>query len=558
MQVVNNSDAFNAPTGTGAVIFDYPNEQPLDILLKANQDIDNWNKARAQRALQDRERRAKMFADLDFSVKGALPQDIRDVIQPAVNEAFDYFAKNVAPLDESSPEYAKNLVEFKRKKANAEYLVGESVNHQGQFAELQKPLDPTKVDIDAAHTDAAIAKMLPLDKRIDYLNRIGSLIKPRKESLDEIILEGIKTTTQHPTTTSVTEEKVGGNNISIETTETVPYSKAVEFANGWLNNNFKGFKDKIYGRVDEWLQKGADANGMPIDPNAKYYYDKAATYTGANGEKYTPAELYAADEIYKYNSRNVAKQKLGEDPYASSYLSALGKRDVEDQDGAALVDLVSGIYTGKPELFHPKKVTINGKEFNAVATDALNSYSLGTFPVVDDNKVVGNADNNILETLKAQDGRVFVKTTETYNRSLTDPEFAKFPYIRFNSATELYNAIGAGLPADKKEKIMNGGKRYAEKKGAYNGGMGFNAEKIAPVSATDKNKFNAYFGQVVNVVPNPTSSAVPTRQELDAAKGASPKKQIKKTDIAAKAKAAGYTVAEYTDLLNKKGVEIIN
>ena len=42
MQIVNNSDAFNAPSGVGAVIFDYPKEQPLDILLKADDDLDKY------------------------------------------------------------------------------------------------------------------------------------------------------------------------------------------------------------------------------------------------------------------------------------------------------------------------------------------------------------------------------------------------------------------------------------------------------------------------------------------------------------------------------------
>lgn len=518
MQVVNGSTPFQTPTsGVGAVIFDYPNAQPLDMLLKANQDIDNWQKQKAAKAMLDAKERAKMFADIKFDSKGALAQDISEVITPAANDAFEYAAK-VFSLDPSSPEFRQGMVELKRKQANVQFLINESVNHKEQFAEVNKPLDPTKVDVDETNTLAASARILPLPERIGFLKKTGSIIKPKKESLDEIIIAGTKEATTHPTTIGLDVENIKGHYVSKETTETLPYEKSAQLASGWINNNYKGFKDKIYNKFSDWMLAGTDANGMPADPNAAFYYDKAQKFTGPNGEKYTPQELYAADQIYKYNAKNIERKGIGADAYQQEAAKRAAGFDADAREGGALVDLISGVFQGKPQLYKPKKVVINGQEKDAVVTDALNSYKLGTFPVtgkdIDGNVGVENVDNNILETIRSADGKIYVKTTETFYKSQSDPKIASFPYIMFNNEAELYNAVGGGLPEDKREKIMNAGREYAKKLGAYTDATSFDGAKIANITPAEREQMNSKYGIAIEMVKNPTQSAAPTKQQL--------------------------------------------
>ena len=199
------------------------------------------------------------------------------------------------------------------------------------------------------------------------------------------------------------------------------------------------------------------------------------------------------------------------------------------------------------------------------------NYSIG--------KTADGKDNPILEVIRTENGKLHVMTANDLEREMertktydeTSKEFVYDPkkyqdtrlYKTYDNVTQLWNAI------NKTESLGSGGLRFADiKKARIGDGVSIDEKKlVGELTPEQKQKRDEVYGKKLSYVSIPKTESAEKILGGKAKDGTQPpktepkgavKKEIKKADIPAKAKAAGYTVAEYTKLLTDKGIKIID
>jgi hypothetical protein len=514
--------------GIGAVIFDRPQYDPQTMALKVQGDLENWAKEKQAEAAKKKAETDKLIADLNFDDKGAFPDDV-DYFKEGKNKLIDAQAKLDA-TDPNSPEWNKNYREAQRVRDWYKSDVTSSSGQWGEFKKIKEQFDadPNKYDKDKFDQWVASVRVTRDPQKRSELFKINPLQAP-KEELEDLTIEMIKKGKDagviSPTNVKRSYGKTPtGEDIMIEQTELFPEEKRVSIAADWISNNGK-IKDAV-------LEKFSAAPQSDID----YYTQKASQLSQKYGKNFKPYDIWYSDSIEKYDTQGEKSTQLGYSPerqQEAQYKWGEGKK-LQNQ-GAGLLEAVSGAFQGKPQYLQPIK-TYAG--YDAVGIKGLSGYNIGTY-TYSDKDGVKDVPNKILEVVRTKDGRLMVMTSKSLydeqirtaeNNTLnTDPkkmETARL-YIPYDNVTQLFNDIATGhFGKDGGEQIKVGAKEYATKFGGYNDATAFDAAKVVPLSKEEQEKRDEIYGMKVKRVvveggeafpPNKTKQQQP-KAETKAAK----------------------------------------
>ena len=247
------------------------------------------------------------------------------------------------------------------------------------------------------------------------------------------------------------------------------------------------------------------------------------------------------------------------------------KLSAKSKEGSVLPITVANFYTGDPKLNKVFPYNLGAKTFfdgTAIPANMINTPVYGTqslnvpmrpFKGVTKGKITEGGKEKIVEypdtelqpnalevILHAKDGRALVQTTESRRNYLN--KIGETPFIRMESPAELMEYLGNNLKASADATgtdVLSAANLFLQETG--NGNIsGFDVYKVHPLTKQEEEQKKANMKAAGLVVDEPVAQS--TKPVA---------KQIKAADIAAKAKAAGYTDAEYRKLLIDKGIQII-
>ena len=561
MQVVKTqpTGAFTqGGAGIGAVIFDKPQYDPLTISMKMQSALERWGEKRQKEAELEKATTEKLVADLKFDQKGIYDRDEQYFID-GKDKLLDAQQKLLS-MPKDSPEWKKayydtrNLQEKYKVEVEASKTQKEAIK-----AALDKfYTDPKKyngkkfnewlANVRVASTPMEREKALGVnpfeEPKVGLVEATNDLLKKGKESG---YIAPQKVTREWGKTPE-------GERTMIEITELLPEQKRYELAKNWM--------------ADERVSNGVNEEFTKLPDVAKQYYiDKATQRSNKDGTVYSPQEEFYGSWLETYNIRNSQESGMGYSPMQQANADIYKSMKEEEREGAYLLTAIASAFNGDPNMLQPSK-TRSGKD--AVFVKGIDGkFSIGKTPE-------GN-DNIILEVIRTENGKLHVmtandllaekertKTVDAEDNVAYDP--SKFQdtrlYKTYDNVTQLWNSI------NKSEKIGAGGLRFADAKKARIGdGVSIDEKKlVGELTPEQKQKRDEVYGRKKEIVNVRATSAEQTlggkvktdgQQPKAETKGAA-KKEIKKADIAAKAKAAGYSVAEYTKLLTDKGIKIID
>lgn len=557
MQVVKTqpTGAFTeGGAGIGAVIFDRPQYDTQTIALKVAADLDDWGKQK-QKEKQDAQKVTDaLVSDLDFDTKGIYDKDegyfkdgrakLRDAMM------------NLAKYDPSSQEWKKVYGEADKAKRQYSTEVDASINQKSVIADyIAKFKDG---DYDSTVFNEWLAGIRTANnpmERQKWLSK-NPLVKPR-QNLEDLTLAKIESGKKGgviaPTKTKRTYGKSpSGEDIMIEQEELFPEDKRISLASDWISND-PAIKDSVFQKFSEI---------SPIE--VEHYTKKAEELSKKYNRTFKPYDAWYMDRIEKYDVPTEKATQLGYTPERTEAAQwNYGEGMKLKQQGAGLLEQISGAFMGKPEYLQPIKSELG---YDVIGVKGLNGYKIGEYQYQDANGVIQSAPNSILETIRTKDGRIAVMTTSTKlnakAKAGTGQMETKDLYIIYDNVTQLFNDIATGhFGKDGGELIKKGGIEYATPIGGYNDATAFTADKIVKMKPEDISKRDKIYDQTVVFKPVTGGQPFPaqtTKQPAQQQPQGGAKKEIKKADIPAKAKAAGYTVAEYTKLLTDKGIKIID
>lgn len=424
MQVVNGSTPFQTgQSGVGSVIFDYPKEQPLDMLLEANKDIDTYNKAKALKIAQDTKARQQMFANIKFNTKGALPQDIQNTIAPKANEVYD-LATKVFALPQNSPEFAQGMIELKRKQDEVEQLTNASNGFKDLFLEGHKPFDPNKVNVDHTNTNFALLAAAPLEKRSALLEAMGGTpIVPNKTSFFDILKKDYK---QLPKSEEIVKDAKGSAVI-----EKLPNGEQLFTKEKGLNEEAVTNLGLSYFNSPSSVDKAtSEYNDLQTtDPVLKTSLEQEAKLRGVS-----PIRVYIEDNIRKLPKES--KKERVVEGYAYKKSLNEGYKNKEKQDNAKyLLEQLGNMKTGADAAYN-----IPGLSANKNADPSLGTIPLSTGKEIKYGNTLRGTNAGIFsyETTDAQGNRHSdVKQNALLGNKWVDGK----PYIQ--TSESMYNIGGA-------------------------------------------------------------------------------------------------------------------
>lgn len=431
MQVVNNSDAFNAPTGTGAVIFDYPKTQPLDILLEANNDLDKYRLAKAHKVAQDTALQKQLIGNISFDTKGALPQDIAEYIQPASEKVFD-LASKVYALDPSTPAFKQGMVELNRAKMEAQMLTQESARHKEMFAPFNNPLDPDKVDVDASHALLAQAQALPLPKRIEFMKAHPALMVENKTSLFDMLQKDYK---DLPKSEEIVKDDKGNAVI-----ENLPSGEKIYTKNkGFTEEDISNLGTVNFNSPSRVTRATNEYNGLATaNPALKASLDQEAKLTGKS-----PIQVYIEDQLRKL-PRAVTKDKVNEGYVFKKSVDAGFADKKQEDDAKYILEQLGNSMNGNDSAYNvsvPPKTVPQGIVPTTVATTFGHPIPTATTPEVKYGNTLRGTNAGVF-SYQYKDANGQVKTDVKPNVILGSKWIGGKPYIQ---TAESVNNVGGSL-----------------------------------------------------------------------------------------------------------------
>lgn len=556
MQVVNGSTPFQTPqSGVGSVIFDYPNQQPLDMLLKANEDLDKFAIRRQAVKAANQKTTNDLLAGLTLKPDGAMLQHV-PYFKEKGNKIFEAAAKTLAKYngDLSTPEAQRAWLEnVQMPSQQFEVEVKGSQNLGNVLEKVRTELNtkPDDWEQDASHTNIALLRTTPPDQLFKDAQNVNpdNLLVRRNKSYQSLVANRLKELPRKPA--SVPNEKgelfsvqtTGtGKDVMIQQTETLPINDAVELLRG-----FDADKDMMDAANADWSK----VKGTPAED---YYLKLAADYQSQGLPINDAFQAFRLKNIELNNQKDKQLTSLGENMYAKK---ALGDKDELDS-ARGLYDNVVKMFAGdpqfiKPDYYNSKRTKVDGtneeKKIFGTGVSGLEGRQLGQFIISEDGKT---APNIIVKAFRNPDGQIGVITAESqalYEAGATpDPvRFFKTPY---NLITALVNgAPSEGKDITKTDKLLgNINKVEAEYRNKYGNNWeaqaGLTPEQIAKRDEIRKTQWTP----TVNNKP----VAQPVVQPKTTAPKTQAKKQYTKAELTAKAKAAGYTYNEYYDLVKDK------
>jgi hypothetical protein len=464
MQVVNNSDAFQADTGTGAVIFDYGNKTPLDILLKADDDFDRFNIRKQAVRAQNKKTTDDLLKDLKLNDNGIMLQHTpyfkekgREIYETAAGVMKKYNG------DLSTPEAQREwMLSVQLPSQQFETEVKGSVNLGGTLEKVRGELNskPDDWSQDDSHAKIAELRLTPPDKLFANAESINpdNLLVPRKKSYQSLIVgklkdekivpENVKDEKGNYVSTYTTPE---GKVNSVQQTETISLNKAANLMMAYDTD-----ADVMDAANADWSKvQGTNAE--------KYYTDLAATYQEQGLPVKDAFDAFRLQGIYLHNQKDKQLSSLGDNMYAKQ---ALGDKE-EMESARGLYDNITRMFAGDPQFIEPsyydsertgldadgKPATGEArKEKNkmfATGVKGLEGRQLGNF--ITQNKA-GDAKptpNIITKAFRDPQGRVAVVTVES--QMLYENGAIPQPYIVYKTPYSLLTALISGAPSEGKD-----------------------------------------------------------------------------------------------------------
>ena len=392
----------------GAVIFDKPQYDTMQVAMKVNDDLENLALRRAAQAEKQKAESAKLVADLNFDSKGAFPDDT------------DYFKQGAEKLKQqvtdlygyptNSAEYNKKLQEAELAKSWMQSDVNESAKQWEQYKDSWAKFNPEKHDQKKFNEWNAKVRLArtpeqrrELFKESPLVDRVGNF----QQMLGERMAKGLYKPTK--------VEKSAYDPIKgtvIESTEEYTPQNIIDNARAIIS----GDEDML-----ESAQKGLNE----LKAKSSLLYDQINNEAKQLG--IDPVELYTRKQL----QNSVNKKFELKNPAWSPAQEAAAKYEYDQKKEEGMVNFVieqgGNLLNGNPESFTIGGVTPKGFEegqFNwdtPIYSDQFQGWKAGNFtvrtPLTDDNgNVVGEdlqSKPNYVLGWKYEKGVPYIKTDES-------------------------------------------------------------------------------------------------------------------------------------------------
>jgi len=524
------------PSGVGSVYFG----APVDLLAQQERQGDDLARAiqySEQKKLTKRKIASDMVGDLKVDFNGIMDTDAPYFKQKASELAGLYAQAIQSGQDPSNPAFTEANTKFQ---AAMNGLMAEVNGSKAQKVLLQDvavKYDPNK------HDDSTLQKMgdfrlaTPTERQ-----KINLGLIPKKESYLEMVAPIAKDIKPEIENTLLKGGILGEQ----KTTTYLPDEKIVSIVDATPTMVEKAWRDAPQGRQDKYLAQQL-TNGV-VDQDLAV--EKAKKQMAIDDLKTLQA---VQNDIQIHGETEAQKQGV--------------KLSAKAKEGSVLPITVSTFATGDPKFNKVFPYNIGAATFfdgtpipaNLINTPVYGTQSfnppIGTFKGVTrikDEKGVfdkpdGEAQPNAIEVaVHGKDGKLMVQTTESRRNYLN--KIGNTPFLFFNSPAELMQYAGMKLKASgdaTATDVLSSANLFLQQ--TNNGSIsGFDPFKVHPLTKQEQEQRGANMkaaGLVTEEAPKQTAKPAA--------------KQIKAADIPARAKAAGYTDAEYKKLLIDKGIQII-
>lgn len=373
MQVVNGSTPFQTPnSGTGAVIFDYPKEQPLDMLLKANDDLDKFYLRKQQALAANKKTTEDLMKGVKLNEAGLMYKDVPEISKLS-NQIYENAWKIHAKYngDLTTPAAQREWIENVQLPQQQAQLLIEGSKHVGSVldkagTELMTNYD--KHEQEASQVNIASILATPISQLVQNKDKITpyNVLVPKKT---DILEKTIKQLTQIPVSENA------GSQITLPSGEhAIPVVKArtPEQLNTLATAHYNNTEDregwevlynkepsqsltayKILAGAETTANKAAGSNEVG-DPLKYYIQDKVKNLSGKGttltNTSYDPTTL----ERYKTAEENKANEGMWQGLYQAingnpkAYNTIGTQQDVNGLQVGATANMISTVGTGKP------------------------------------------------------------------------------------------------------------------------------------------------------------------------------------------------------------------
>jgi len=528
------------PSGVGSVYFG----APVDLLAQQERQGDDLARAiqySEQKKLTKRKIASDMVGDLKVDFNGIMDTDAPYFKQKASELAGLYAQAIQSGQDPSNPAFTEANTKFQ---AAMNGLMAEVNGSKAQKVLLQDvavKYDPNK------HDDSTLQKMgdfrlaTPTERQ-----KINLGLIPKKESYLEMVAPIAKDIKPEIENTLLKGGILGEQ----KTTTYLPDEKIVSIVDATPTMVEKAWRDAPQGRQDKYLAQQL-TNGV-VDQDLAV--EKAKKQMAIDDLKTLQA---VQNDIQIHGETEAQKQGV--------------KLSAKAKEGSVLPITVSTFATGDPKFnkvfpynigaatfFDGTPIPANYINAPVYGTQSFNT-PIGTFKGVTKGKIVENGAEKIVDyedsaaqpnaievAVHGKDGKLMVQTTESRRNYLN--KIGNTPFLFFNSPAELMQYAGMKLKASgdaTATDVLSSANLFLQQ--TNNGSIsGFDPFKVHPLTKQEQEQRGANMkaaGLVTEEAPKQTAKPAA--------------KQIKAADIPARAKAAGYTDAEYKKLLIDKGIQII-
>lgn len=524
------------PSGVGSVYFG----APVDLLAQQERQGDDLARAiqySEQKKLTKRKIASDMVGDLKVDFNGIMDTDAPYFKQKASELAGLYAQAIQSGQDPSNPAFTEANTKFQSAMNGLMAEVNGSKAQKVLLQDVAVKYDPNK------HDDSTLQKMgdfrlaTPTERQ-----KINLGLIPKKESYLEMVAPIAKDIKPEIENTLLKGGILGEQ----KTTTYLPDEKIVSIVDATPTMVEKAWRDAPQGRQDKYLAQQL-TNGV-VDQDLAV--EKAKKQMAIDDLKTLQA---VQNDIQIHGETEAQKQGV--------------KLSAKAKEGSVLPITVSTFATGDPKFNKVFPYNIGAATFfdgtpipaNLINTPVYGTQSfntpIGTFKGVTrikDEKGVfdkpdGEAQPNAIEVaVHGKDGKLMVQTTESRRNYLN--KIGNTPFLFFNSPAELMQYAGMKLKASGDQTatdVLSSANLFLQQ--TNNGSIsGFDPFKVHPLTKQEQEQRGANMkaaGLVTEEAPKQTAKPAA--------------KQIKVADIPARAKAAGYTDAEYRKLLIDKGIQII-
>ena len=454
MQVVNNSDAFQTPnSGVGSVIFDYPKEQPLDMLLQANADLDKFALRRQAVKAANAKTTDDLLKGLKLTQDGIMLQHVpyfKEKGQGIYESAAKVMAKYNGDL--STPQAQREWMEqVQMPSQQFEVEVKGSQNLGNTLEKVRTELNtkPEDWEQDKSHTNIALLRTTPPNQLFANAENINpdNLLVKRNKGYQSLVVEKLKALPRKAT--SVPDAKGNlfsvqtnnGKDVMVQQTETIPINDAVELMRGFDTD------------TDMMDAANADWGKVKGTPAEAYYTDLAVKYQQQGLPIKDAFDAFRLKGIEINNQKDQQLSSLGENMYAKKALS-----DQEELESArGLYKQAVGMFAGDPQYLQPdyyeSERTKQGEDKTKIfetGIKGLDGKPMGKFVTVDANGKPEEEFPNVVEkAVRLKDGTVGLITTQS--KYLYSQGAIPHPIVIYKTPHSLLNALISGAPSEGKD-----------------------------------------------------------------------------------------------------------